>query len=534
MKTKILAVMFTDIVGYTQRTSRQTYEENAALLERHAEIVHPILKRFSGTVVKEIGDAVLATFSSPTRAVEAAMAVQDRLAELNQGRPSDEQLHLRIAVNVGEVRITRGDVFGEGVNVAARIEAETPRDEIYISGSTYLTMNRNNIPLEFLGQRSLKGVSEPVTIFSLPRFATQDGETVITTKDAVTLPYRGQKLAQLATLRRQHVRQLVCAVALAALAVGGGAYAGIKHLWQSHEKNAARAALASHDFRRAATALKTLVAHGVEVSGELELVLRESHAIAGTDLSCRALALFAELLRADPALREANGRERLYQALALTRAGELAQARECLQAVAFAPDSPEARLAQLDAIHLGAAAALRARAVLDLKEELKRYEDFLQKGSAPDEHLAFIAEVVADAYAFPKTRPVADSLVVDYLRDKAAAALAKRAISPASPDTARMWIVARLEKTPTSEPLDWAAIYTAQLAEGLCSTRRAAIEGLRKLARLDAAGVLLREAGRHDRCTVAAARDAAADLIANADANPATSPHAAPLVVATR
>ena len=160
MKTEILAVMFTDIVGYTQRTSTQNFTENAELLRQHAQIVHPLVKRLGGRVVKEIGDSVLATFASPTNAVEAAMAIQDRLSQINRDRDPESQLHLRIAINVGEVRVERNDVFGEGVNVASRIEAETPVDEIYISGATYLTMNRSGTPLKFLGQRLLKGIEE--------------------------------------------------------------------------------------------------------------------------------------------------------------------------------------------------------------------------------------------------------------------------------------------------------------------------------------------------------------------------------------
>jgi class 3 adenylate cyclase len=534
MKTEILAVMFTDIVGYTQRTSRQTYEENAALLKQHDAIVHPILKRFGGTVIKEIGDAVLATFTSPTRAVEAAMCVQDRLAELNGGRPVEEQLHLRIAINVGEVRLERHDVFGEGVNVAARIEAATPMDEIYVSGSTFLTMNRNNIPLEFLGQTKLKGIAEPVTLFSLPRFATLQDATMITTTAAVVLPYRGRQLSQLTAMKRRATLQLAALAAGLAFALSGGLYVGASKLWQSHKERAVIAAIKAHDFRAAAHDLDILTRHGGDPQRALGLVLAEVHGLAGTDMACHSLAQFAGFMGRDSDHHDRDGRERLYQALALMRTGELAQARECLMAVAFAAGTPESRLVELSGIHLAALAALRARSVPDLRLELKRYEEFLQTGTAPDEHLRLIAEIVADSYAFPKSRPVADSLVVDFLREKAAAALAKRAVDPTSPDTARMWLVARLEKVGDTQTLDWAAIYAAQLDEGLCTTRRAAIDGLKKLGKLETVGVLMRELNKRDRCTVAVAREAINDLVANADSRLNAVGHAPAILVAVR
>jgi hypothetical protein len=87
-------------------------------------------------------------------------------------------------------------------------------------------------------------------------------------------------------------------------------------------------------------------------------------------------------------------------------------------------------------------------------------------------------------------------------------ALAKRAVQASSPDTARLWLVSRLEKIGERESLDWAGIYAAQLEEGLCSTRRAAVDGLRKLGKLEAVGALMREASKRDRCTLALAREA--------------------------
>jgi len=157
MKTELLAVMFTDIVGYTQRTNGQTYEENAALLHEHAQIVHPLIRQLGGRIVKEIGDGVLATFASPTHAVEAAMAIQDRLAQLNSDR-----------AGAGSVAAAHRDqrwrsaggarrrVRGRGQRGGAYRGRDAGSTRSTSPGATYLTMNRSGLFLVDVGERSFK------------------------------------------------------------------------------------------------------------------------------------------------------------------------------------------------------------------------------------------------------------------------------------------------------------------------------------------------------------------------------------------
>lgn len=517
MKTKILAVMFTDIVGYTQKTSSQTYAENAELLRQHSRIVHPLMRQFSGKVVKEIGDAVLATFASPTHAVEAAMAIQDRLALINRDREPETQLHLRIAINVGEVRIERGDVFGEGVNVAARIEAETPVDEIYVSGSTYLTMNRSGIPLKFLGQRTLKGISEPVTLFALPRFTLLEDESLIQTKHHASQPYGGRQLAYLAHRRRRRIFATgVIAAALLAIA-GTGAYHTHTRMQLQKHRVAVDAAIASHAWRRAAEQLAILRSMGVDISPQSDTALMGVAATGRSGQACRALDLFDNLFVLEPARRDMVARLRMQHAFGLLKLGELAQAGACLEAVAFAATSPDGRQLELNRIHLDAMQALHGRSASSLRDALKRYETFLRGGNASPEHLDFMAEIVAEAYLIPKARPIADSLVVEFLGVRATHPLAERIVTSSTPGMARSWMVARLESVAHDVALDWANIYSSQLEDRSCAARRLAIERLRRLGRLSVAGLLLREAEKGDRCTRTVARAAVADLVANGD-----------------
>lgn len=169
MRTENLAIAFVDIAGFTERTSGQSREDNERMLKRFADVVRPAVAGFDGRVVKGLGDAFLLSFRSSTNALHCAMAIHDRLAEAQRSTPESERFAIRVAVNAGDVRIDGGDVFGEAVNVAARIEAKTPSGEIYFGEAAYLAMTRAEIPSEEVGPTELKGIAEKVRLFRVPR-----------------------------------------------------------------------------------------------------------------------------------------------------------------------------------------------------------------------------------------------------------------------------------------------------------------------------------------------------------------------------
>ena len=171
MRTANLAIVFTDIKGFTERTSKQTLEQNEALLKTHNDLLAPLFKGLGGKIVKTIGDAFMVTFESPTFAVLAGIAVQDALWAYNQKAIAEEQLHVRVAINVGEVRLEGNDVFGEPVNIAARVEGVAEADEVTFTESVYLSMNRAEVPAEELGRFELKGIPEQVRLYKVTRAA---------------------------------------------------------------------------------------------------------------------------------------------------------------------------------------------------------------------------------------------------------------------------------------------------------------------------------------------------------------------------
>ncbi|HYO58371.1 adenylate/guanylate cyclase domain-containing protein [Archangium sp.] len=168
MKTANLAIVFTDIKGFTERTSRQTLEENQRLLKVHHDLLTPVFKAFGGRIIKSIGDAFLVTFESPTQAVLGGMAIQDRLWEYNRSVPDSERLDVRVAINVGEVRLESNDVFGEPVNIASRVESIAEAGEVFFTEAVYLAMNKAEVPSQEVGSFELKGIPGKIRVFRVP------------------------------------------------------------------------------------------------------------------------------------------------------------------------------------------------------------------------------------------------------------------------------------------------------------------------------------------------------------------------------
>ena len=169
MKTATYTVMFTDIVNFTERTSLQTRAQNARLLRLHDALLLPVIRGYLGRRVKSIGDSYLVVFDSASRALACAAAIQDRLAAFNAGVEGQDRLDVRIALSAGEVRVERGDVFGEAVNLASRVEGIAQSGEVCFSESVYRLADRKAFAIEDLGFRELKGIPEQVGIFRLRR-----------------------------------------------------------------------------------------------------------------------------------------------------------------------------------------------------------------------------------------------------------------------------------------------------------------------------------------------------------------------------
>src|SRR5256885_5512306 len=118
---KLAAIMFTDMVGYSalaQSDDKLALE----LLEEHRELLREILPRFNGAEIKTIGDAFLVEFHSALEAAQCAIEVQRALAKRNHDVPNERRVEIKIGIHIGDVVHRGGDVYGDGVNIASRIE----------------------------------------------------------------------------------------------------------------------------------------------------------------------------------------------------------------------------------------------------------------------------------------------------------------------------------------------------------------------------------------------------------------------------
>jgi TolB-like protein/class 3 adenylate cyclase/Flp pilus assembly protein TadD len=164
---KLAAIMFTDMVGYSALSQR---DEKLAqeLLEEHREILRGIFPRFNGTEIKTIGDAFLVEFGSALEAAQCAIEIQRTLAHRDADASADRQIQVRIGVHIGDVVHRGGDVYGDGVNIASRIEPVAAPGGICVSMDVERhTRNALEARFEKLAPTELKNISVPMDLFRI-------------------------------------------------------------------------------------------------------------------------------------------------------------------------------------------------------------------------------------------------------------------------------------------------------------------------------------------------------------------------------
>jgi class 3 adenylate cyclase len=167
LERKLAAIVAADVVGYSRLTGRD--EEGAVhrLCELPSEI-SAIVETECGRTVNAAGDAMLLEFPSTVAALDCALAIQDLVGLSNRGVPDDDKMLLRIGLNVGEVIVRGGDVFGEVVNVASRLEAIAEPGGVCRSHACYMqTKRRFAVNFIELGDQRLKNIAEPVRAYAL-------------------------------------------------------------------------------------------------------------------------------------------------------------------------------------------------------------------------------------------------------------------------------------------------------------------------------------------------------------------------------
>ena len=166
VQRRLAAILAADVAGYSRLMGQDEAGTVARLKKLRAEFLHPKVAEHGGRIVKTTGDGTLIEFASAVDAVSHAVDVQHGMAKRNAKLPEHEQIHLRLGINVGDIIIDSDDIFGDGVNVAARLEALAEPDGICISARVHdYVRGRLDVEFDDLGEQSLKNIAEPLRVF---------------------------------------------------------------------------------------------------------------------------------------------------------------------------------------------------------------------------------------------------------------------------------------------------------------------------------------------------------------------------------
>src|SRR5215467_1300381 len=170
-----MTILFSDIKGSTAYAEKKGDVEYMAMINRHNGILFPVIEAEGGRVVKTIGDAILACFQNPVGAVKAGVGMQRALVEDRKGRADIDQIHIRIGLHTGLGLIKDGDVFGDVVNAASRVQHQADVEQVLITNVLLDAAKTAGFECAKMGRAQLKGKDEPIDLYAVAwsRNATQ-------------------------------------------------------------------------------------------------------------------------------------------------------------------------------------------------------------------------------------------------------------------------------------------------------------------------------------------------------------------------
>ncbi|WP_404504617.1 adenylate/guanylate cyclase domain-containing protein [Bradyrhizobium diazoefficiens] len=168
VERRLSAILAADVAGYSRLMHNDEEATHAKLSALLTEAVQPAIAEHGGHIVKNTGDGFLAEFPSAVEAVRAAMQFQTSIHELTIGDVEDRRIAFRVGINIGDVIVEPHDIFGDGVNIAARLEGVAEPGGICISSSAYDQV-QGKVGVEFgdLGEQNLKNIARPVRVYRM-------------------------------------------------------------------------------------------------------------------------------------------------------------------------------------------------------------------------------------------------------------------------------------------------------------------------------------------------------------------------------
>jgi len=177
---RLAAILAADVAGYSRLIGADEEGTLNRLKSIRADVIDPKIAEHRGRIVKTTGDGLLVEFSSVVDALRCATEVQNAMAEGNAGIATEERIEFRIGINVGDIVVEDGDIFGDGVNVAARLEGLAEPGGIYVSARVQEDVaGRLDLTFDDLGEQSLKNISRSVRVYRV-RLATAETAPKVT------------------------------------------------------------------------------------------------------------------------------------------------------------------------------------------------------------------------------------------------------------------------------------------------------------------------------------------------------------------
>jgi len=165
IERKLTAILSADVKGYS-RLMGADEEATLRTLTSHRQVMDTLIAQYRGRIVGTAGDSVLAEFASVVEAVQCAVAIQTSLKVENTNLPADRHMEFRIGINHGDVMVDGEQIYGDGVNIAARLEALAEAGGICISGVVHdQVKNKLALSYEDLGEQTVKNIAEPVRVW---------------------------------------------------------------------------------------------------------------------------------------------------------------------------------------------------------------------------------------------------------------------------------------------------------------------------------------------------------------------------------
>src|ERR1700751_140491 len=175
---RLAAILTADVAGYSRLMGADEEGTLERLKSLRGELLDPKIAEHNGRIVKTTGDGILVEFASVVDAVRSAVAVQQAMPERNTAVAPDNRIELRIGINLGDVIVEGGDLYGDGVNIAARIEALADPGGVFVSNTVHDHV-RDRLPFVFedLGEQQVKNIARPVRVYRVSSTLTHPSAT---------------------------------------------------------------------------------------------------------------------------------------------------------------------------------------------------------------------------------------------------------------------------------------------------------------------------------------------------------------------